>query len=47
MKMTLAEENRLLKWKLSMRDRGYVGPFLDEFMLKKIRRDNESRRHKC
>lgn len=35
---TLEEENRLLKWELSMRDRGYVGPFPEELMLEKIRR---------
>lgn len=36
--MTLEEQVRLLKWELSMRDRGYVGPFPEVLMLEKIRR---------
>lgn len=38
--MTEDEEIRLLKWKLKMRDEGYVGSFPDELMLKKIRKEN-------
>lgn len=35
---TLEEENRLLKWELSMRNRGYIAPFPEELMLEKIRK---------
>lgn len=38
--MTPDEENRLLKWMVKMRDDGYIAPFPEELMLKKIRGRN-------
>lgn len=37
--MTPEEELRLLKWELKMRNDGYVGPFPEELMLQKIRKE--------
>lgn len=37
--MTSEEELRLLKWELKMRNDGYVGPFPEELMLNKIRKE--------
>ena len=37
--MTAEEEIRLLRWELKMRDSGYIGPFPEELMLNKIRKE--------
>lgn len=39
--MTPEEEIRLLKWELKMRNDGYVGPFPEELMLNKIRKEDK------